>query len=200
MSSRIAHLLIVDDDPDICNFMQTALELSSYHVDTLSDPTKVLDQLRTEEYHLLIIDLMMPQLDGISLIEQIRKQDSDIAIMIFTGYPSVESAVEALKLQVSDYLKKPFDLEELRTKIAEVLRKKGLLRDPEADLHRSIGQAIRQERKAQELTLKQLARRTGLSVSLLSQIERAESSASVGSLYKIASALGISLTQLFSKF
>ena len=77
------------------------------------------------------------------------------------------------------------------------LAKKGLSKDPEADLHREIGKVIREARKTQELTLKQLARRTGLSVSLLSQIERAESSASISSLYKIASALRIKMSDLF---
>ena len=200
MTSRTVRILIIDDDPDICAFMRTALEASGYAVDTLSDPEDALDQLRAQEYHLLVVDLMMPRVDGIALIEKIRRVDTDIAIVVFTGYPSVDTAVEALKLQVSDYIKKPFDLDDFRDKISEILRKKGLLRDPEAELHRAIGQHIRQYRKDQDLTLKQLARRTGLSVSLLSQIERAESSASVGSLYKIATALGTPLTRLFGEF
>lgn len=200
MTSRTVRILIIDDDPDICAFMRTALEASGYVVDTLSDPEGALDQLRAQEYHLLVVDLMMPRVDGIALIEKIRRVDTDIAIVVFTGYPSVDTAVEALKLQVSDYIKKPFDLDDFRDKISEILRKKGLLRDPEAELHRAIGANIRQYRKDHDLTLKQLARRTGLSVSLLSQIERAESSASVGSLYKIATALGTPLTSLFGEF
>lgn len=200
MSARTVRILIIDDDQDICEFMRTALEASGYEVDTLSDPEGAIDRLRSQEYHLLVVDLMMPRLDGIGLIERIRRIDNDIAIVVFTGYPSVDTAVEALKLQVSDYIKKPFELEEFREKIADILRKKGLLRDPEAELHRAIGQNIRVFRKDHDLTLKQLARRTGLSVSLLSQIERAESSASVGSLYKIATALGVPLTRLFGEF
>ena len=101
---------------------------------------------------------------------------------------------------MSDYIRKPFDIEEFREMIADVLRRKGILLNPEEELHRSIGAIVRRIRKEQDLTLKQLARRTGLSVSLLSQIERAESSASVSSLYKIASGLGIKLTVLFGEF
>ena len=81
--------------------------------------------------------------------------------------------------------------------VAAALARKGLSKDPEAELHRAIGRTIRESRKNQDLTLKQLARRTGLSVSLLSQIERAESSASISSLYKIANALGLRMAQLF---
>ncbi|MCB9534934.1 MAG: response regulator [Myxococcales bacterium] len=193
-------ILIVDDDRDICEYMRTMLEATGYEVATLSDPTRAVDRVREEEFHVLIIDLMMPKMDGIELIQRIRKVDSDVAIVVFTGYPSVETAVDALKLNVSDYVKKPFDMDEFRDKIADILRKKGLLRNPEEELHKTIGQNIRRIRKESDLTLKQLARRTGLSVSLLSQIERAESSASVSSLYKIAVALGVRLTVLFGEY
>ena len=199
MALRI-NVLIIDDDQDICEYMKTLLEATGYEVDTLSDPTQAEDAVRNAEYHLLIVDLMMPKLDGIELITRIRKIDSDVAIIVFTGYPSVETAVDALKLNVSDYIKKPFDVDDFRAKVSEVLSKKGLLINPEEELHKAIGQNIRRIRKEQELTLKQLARRTSLSVSLLSQIERAESSASVSSLYKIAVALGVKLTVLFGTY
>ena len=195
-----AKILIVDDDQDICEYMETMLEANGYEVDTISDPTTVVEAIRATEYHVLVIDLMMPELVGIELIQQIRRIDTDVAIVVSTGYPSVDTAVDALKLNVSDYIRKPFDIEEFREMIADVLRRKGILLNPEEELHRSIGAIVRRIRKEQDLTLKQLARRTGLSVSLLSQIERAESSASVSSLYKIASGLGIKLTVLFGEF
>ncbi len=194
------NILVVDDEPDICEYMKTMLEASGYGVTTLTDPTQAIEKIRNEEFHVLIIDLMMPKMDGISLIQNIRKIDSDIAIVVFTGYPSVETAVDALKLSVSDYIKKPFDPDEFRTKISEILKRKGLYLNPEEELHRTIGHNIRRIRKDRDLTLKQLSRRTGLSVSLLSQIERAESSASVSSLYKIAAALGVKLTVLFGEY
>ena len=96
-----------------------------------------------------------------------------------------------------DYLKKPFDPDEFREVVDRVMRKKGLLRSPEENLHRVIGETVRNLRKEANLTLKQMARRTGLSVSLLSQIERAESSASISSLYKIAVALDVKIQDLF---
>lgn len=194
------NILVVDDDRDICEYVKTLLGTSGYSVATLSDPTLAVDLVKRSEFHVLVIDLMMPKLDGISLIQAIRKFDNDVAIVVFTGYPSLDTAVEALKLNVSDYIKKPFEPDELKNKIAEILRRKGVHLNPEEELHKTIGQQIRNYRKERDLTLKQLARRTGLSVSLLSQIERAESSASVSSLYKIAAALGVRLTQLFGEF
>ena len=104
-----------------------------------------------------------------------------------------------MKLDAVDYLKKPFNVDEFREVLDRVMRKKGLARTPEEKLHKVIGDTIRNLRKEKDLTLKQMSRRTNLSVSLLSQIERAESSASVTSLYKIAHALKIRMTELFAR-
>ena len=81
--------------------------------------------------------------------------------------------------------------------IARVMRKKGLSLTPEEELHKVIGDTIRTYRKDMNLTLKQMARRTGLSVSLLSQIERAETSAAISSLCKISFGLGVKIRDLF---
>jgi transcriptional regulator with XRE-family HTH domain len=80
------------------------------------------------------------------------------------------------------------------------MRKKGLSLTPEEELHKVIGETIRNHRKELNLTLKQMARRTGLSVSLLSQIERAETSASISSLYKISAGLGTKIQELFGRY
>ncbi|OIP37724.1 MAG: two-component system response regulator [Deltaproteobacteria bacterium CG2_30_63_29] len=194
-------VLIVDDDQDVCVHMQRLLlENNGINAATLNDPTKTLDKLREGTYHIIILDLVMPGMHGIDLLNQVRRYDDDIAIVVVTGYPTVETAVQSLKHSVSDYIRKPFDAEEFHTTIEAILRKKGLLSNPEEELHATIGKSIRQLRKEHGLTLKQMSRRTGLSVSLLSQIERAESSASVSSLFKIATALDSKLTSLFGSF
>jgi DNA-binding NtrC family response regulator len=193
-------ILIVDDDRAICDYMQTLLERDGYQVKTLADPLAVEEEVRTGGYHLIILDLMMPKLDGIEVLKRIRKVDTDIAVVIFTGFPNLESAVASMKLDAVDYIKKPFNVDEFREVLARVMRKKGLARTPEEQLHRVIGDTIRNLRKDKDLTLKQMARRTGLSVSLLSQIERAESSASISSLYKIAVALESRIQDLFGQY
>ena len=193
-------ILIVDDDKAICDYMQTLLERDGFTVKAISDPTFVEEEVRQGAYHLIILDLMMPKLDGIEVLRRIRKIDSDIAVVIFTGFPNLESAVASMKLDAVDYIKKPFNVDEFREVLARVMRKKGLARTPEEQLHRVIGDTIRNLRKEKDLTLKQMSRRTGLSVSLLSQIERAESSASISSLYKIAIALESRIQDLFGEF
>lgn len=190
-------ILIVDDDRAICDYMQTLLERDGYQVKTLSDPTGVIQELKKNDYHLVILDLMMPKRDGIDVLREIRKQDKDIAVVIFTGYPNLDTAVASMKLDAVDYIKKPFNVDEFRAVIARVMRKKGLSLTPEEELHKVIGETIRTYRKEMSLTLKQMARRTGLSVSLLSQIERAETSASISSLYKISVGLGVKVRDLF---
>jgi DNA-binding NtrC family response regulator len=119
--------------------------------------------------------------------------------VIFTAHPNLDSAIASMKLDAVDYLKKPFNVDEFREVLSRVMRKKGLARTPEEQLHKIIGDTIRGLRKEKELTLKQMSRRTGLSISLLSQIERAESSPSISSLYKIAVALDSRIQDLFGK-
>lgn len=193
-------ILIVDDDRAICDYMQTLLERDGYQVKALNDPLKVEDEVRQGGYHLIILDLMMPGMDGIELLNRIRKIDTDIAVVIFTGYPNLETAVASMKLDAVDYVKKPFNVDEFREVLGRVMRKKGLSRTPEEQLHKVIGENIRNLRRTKDLTLKQMARRTDLSVSLLSQIERAESSASLSSLYKIAAALDVQIKTLFGDY
>jgi DNA-binding response OmpR family regulator len=193
-------ILIVDDDKLICEMVQTLLEGEGYQVKALNDPSQVEDEIRKGGYHLVILDLMMPKVDGIEVLRRIRKLDTDIAVVIFTGFPDLETAVASMKLDAVDYIKKPFNPDEFREVLARVMRKKGLARTPEEQLHRVIGDTIRNLRKEKDLTLKQMSRRTGLSVSLLSQIERAESSASISSLYKIAIALDSRIQDLFGEF
>jgi DNA-binding NtrC family response regulator len=177
--------------------MQILLSQSGYDVRAETDARAALELLKEEEFHVIILDIMMPEISGMELLEQIRDFDSDIAIIIFTGYPSVDTAVTSMKYNVSDYIKKPFDVDEFNQTLEKILREKGLLTDPEEQLLATIGKSLRRMRKERSLTLKQMSRRTGLSVSLLSQIERAESSASVSSLFKLARALDVKLTELF---
>ncbi|MBN1207566.1 MAG: response regulator [Myxococcaceae bacterium] len=190
-------ILVVDDEQDNCDYLKLVLTREGYEVVTTTDPTQTVDILRGSDFHLVILDMMMPQMSGTEVLDQIRKYDTDIAVIVATAYPTVDTAVASLKAQASDYVKKPMEPDQFISAVRNALQKKGLSQDPEADLHRAIGRVIRDARKTQELTLKQLARRTGLSVSLLSQIERAESSASISSLYKIASALQLRMGELF---
>ncbi|HEX9572776.1 MAG TPA: response regulator [Myxococcales bacterium] len=192
-------ILVVDDDQDSVELVEKILKKDGYRVQTLTDGRKVEEEIRKNDIHLAVVDLKMPDISGLDVVEMIRHHDSDCAVILMTGYATLDSAVSALRGGVVDYLRKPVREDELLGAVRRALAAKGLALLPEEELHRNIGSAIRDLRKKRTLTLKQLAKRTGLSVSLLSQIERAESSASVTSLYKIAHALKIRLPELFSR-
>lgn len=193
-------ILVVDDDKDVCEYLEDFLSHDGYRVKTIYDPTLALEELRQEDFHVVILDLMMPKLSGIDLLSRIRKLDDDVAVIILTGYPSLESATASIEHNVSAYIKKPFSIDEFREVLQRIAKKKGLVLRREDELHITIGRNIRELRKNRSLTLKQMSRRTKLSVSLLSQIERAESSASVSSLFKIATALDVRITDLFGDY
>ena len=199
-TSHKISVLVVDDDQDIREYLQDFLSTEGYEVTTLGDPTLAVERIRDEVFHLVVLDLMMPRVSGLDLLAQIRAVDDDIAVIILTGYPSLESASASIQHEVSAYIQKPFTPQEFREIIARIAKKKGLVLRREDELHATIGRQIRDLRKARGLTLKQMARRTNLSVSLLSQIERAESSASVSSLFKVATALDVRLTDLFGGY
>jgi DNA-binding NtrC family response regulator len=193
-------VLVVDDDEEVGECIREFLAADGYSVEVRTDPAKALGDVRTGSFHVAVVDLIMPGMDGLDLIEQIRGIDSDIALVVLTGHPSLESASASIERDVAAYMQKPIAFEDFRATMERIAKKKGLVRKPENELLKSIGQTIRNLRKANNLTLKQLSRRTTLSVSLLSQIERAESSASISSLYKVASALDVPLTELFGEY
>jgi DNA-binding NtrC family response regulator len=193
-------VLVIDDDPDILEYLQDFLSAEGFDVTTLADPSLAVDRIRDEVFHLVVLDLMMPKVSGLDLLAQIRGVDDDIAVIILTGYPTLDTATASMKHEVSAYIHKPFTPQEFREVIARIAKKKGLVLRREDELHAAIGRQIRDLRKGRGLTLRQLSRRTNLSVSLLSQIERAESSASVSSLFKVATALDVPLTDLFAGY
>lgn len=194
------NVLVVDDDLEVCQFVETFLVGEGYLVRTISDPTRAIGALRKAEYHVVILDLVMPKLSGLELLGQIRYMDSDIAVIVLTGEPSVDTATESIALDVSAYIIKPVSTTELRDTMARVIQKKGMVRSREEEMLLDIGRTIRRLRHGKRYTLAQMARRTHLSVSLLSQIERAESSASMATLYKVAGALGAKLSDLFGDY
>jgi two-component system OmpR family response regulator len=196
MASKI-RILVVDDDKEVCEFLRSFLLDEGFRVKALTDSKKVMEELKKDRYHLVILDLKMPKPDGVELMHQIRKHDSDLIVIVLTAFPSVETAVETMKQKAFDYLQKPFNVDELRQVILDAVRAKGLLTDLEDRLNMEIGRRVRDLRQEQKLTLKQLAGRTGLSVSLISQIELAKSAASISTLYKIVTALGVSFSVFF---
>jgi DNA-binding NtrC family response regulator len=162
-------VLVVDDEQDIREYLQDFLVAEGFDVTTLADPTEAIERIRDEVFHIVVLDLMMPKVSGLDLLAQIRAVDDDIAVIILTGYPSLETASASIAHEVSAYIHKPFTPAEFRDVIARIAKKKGLVLRREDELHAAIGRQIRDLRKTRGLTLKQMARRTN---SLLAQVAR----------------------------
>ncbi len=191
------HILVIDDESAICNLIQGALARPNFHIDAVSEVSKVQAQLQERPYHLILLDYVIPGLTPETIFEWIRQDQPDASIIVVTGYPSVDSVLSCLRARTYDYITKPFELTQLERVVRRCLENKGLLRLSEEALRESLGAAIRERRKGLRLTLAQMADRTGISLGYLSQIELGKNSASIETLYRICLALGIKMAELF---
>ena len=115
-------VLVIDDETGSRESMAIAIEKAGLTVRTFDDARNALAFLNaTPEVQLVVCDLRMPEMDGIELIQQARKQELDIAIVLVTGFGSIENAVQAMQVGADDYLTKPVDLYELRKRVMNLL-------------------------------------------------------------------------------
>ena len=194
--SRLNVLVVDRDDANVVE-LKDLLSAQGYQVQVESEPALVLEQLKSGKVQLVMLDVSPPADSGIELLQRIRAVDSDVCVITMTAMPSVDVAVRTLKCQAFDYLQKPLAEEEVCAVIDAAVREKGLLVDIETRLNQVVGTRLRAQRQGAGLTLKQLANRTGLSVSLISQIELGKSAASMSTLHKLATALQIKMTYFF---
>jgi CheY-like chemotaxis protein len=190
-------VLILDDDAAICRLIQAALAHHDFQVDAVSDPTQMEARLRGQTYHVVILDYVLPGLESEQVLNWVRETQPDASIIVVTAYPSMDSALQCLRAHTYDYLTKPFQVEQLQKTVTRCLESRGLLRMSEEALNQALGMAIRERRKALGLTLADMAKRTGVSLGYLSQIELGKNSASIETLYKIALGLRVRIADLF---
>lgn len=198
-SSGDIRILILDDDPATCSVIQAALSNRDFLIDVVSDPQLVESTLAASpnQYHLIVLDYVLPGLEPDQVFSWIRDTQQEANIVVVTGYPSVDSALNCLRARTYDYLTKPFQIEQLREIVFRCLEGKGLLRMTEDALREALGNAIRERRKALGLTLSNMSDRTSVSLGYLSQIELGKNSASIETLYRICLALGMKMSELF---
>ena len=193
---RRLNVLVVDRDEQSQLQLKELLSERGYGVTGLSDPRRAAAEIQHTPFQLVVLDVT-PGSGGGEALAAIRACDRDLCVIATTAVPSVEMAVATMKHQAFHYLQKPLESEEVLAVVAEAIRDRGLLVDLETHLNSEVGRRIRGKRHDSELTLKQLANRTGLSVSLISQIELGKSAASMSTLHKLAAALGVKMTFFF---
>ena len=123
------NILVIEDDKVISSFLQTGLQYEGYSVTTCPEGKAGLDMLKQETFHLLILDVMLPGLDGFEICRRLRQQGSAIPILMLTVKNEISDRVKGLDSGADDYLTKPFDFSELLARIRALLRRTGKITD-----------------------------------------------------------------------
>ena len=118
-----ARVLVVDDEPKICELLETLLAADGYNVETAGDGCEALAKLAGSQFGLVLSDIKMPGMDGFELARRVKDVDESLPLVIVTGYATLDTAVQALRQGVDDYVTKPFKLEEIRRVISRVLER-----------------------------------------------------------------------------
>ncbi|HHC72827.1 MAG TPA: sigma-54-dependent Fis family transcriptional regulator [Thiotrichales bacterium] len=126
---RPVELLFVDDDPVTCSVMQRNCDRAGYRCRVFDDAQACLNYFEQEGASIIVTDLRMPGMSGFDLLRRVRDLDPDVPVLVMTGYSTVENAVEAMKLGANDFLKKPFDFQELRLTIERNIEAQRLKRE-----------------------------------------------------------------------
>lgn len=120
-SSRV---FIVDDESKMCESLKFLLEREGLNVETSTNGTEALEVLSRKNFDLCLLDICLPEMNGFYLLEQILQKDPDTPVIMMTGKVSIESAVKAIKKGAYDYLRKPFEYEDLMKTVKNGLEQK----------------------------------------------------------------------------
>ena len=118
-------ILLVDDEANLRTVFSDVLKRAGYRVKAVEDGHEAIKEVEQNTYNLALVDLRMPKMDGIEVLENIKKRKPEIPVIIYTGYGSVTTAVEAMRKGAVDYLNKPFSAEELKLSIRKALEGAG---------------------------------------------------------------------------
>jgi DNA-binding NtrC family response regulator len=135
-------LLFVDDDPKAGDLLGRFCDGTRYHCQTFRQPEKALGHFREQGADILITDLRMPGMSGLELLAQIREIDPEVPVIIITAFSTLDNAIEALRQGASDFVKKPFDMEELLLMVDKALERAELKRE-----NKALRRQLRSERQ-----------------------------------------------------
>jgi DNA-binding NtrC family response regulator len=118
-----ARILIVDDDENIRKVIATILEDDGYNVESVDTAKKAIERTKRKFYNLALIDIRLPDMEGIELLAKMRNTTPKMRKIIITGYPTLQNAIEAVNRGADAYIMKPFDMEKVLQTIKDQLRK-----------------------------------------------------------------------------
>lgn len=151
MSRRV---LVVDDEPEIAELVAVRLTSQGYEVETANSGTDALTRLAVSPIDLVFLDVSMPGLTGLQVLDRLRARDSDVAVVLMTGHGSEDLVVDALRRGADDYLRKPFSVGEFNAVLERTLARLDMRRQ-NADLRRQLEQRaayMEQQALTDELT------------------------------------------------
>ncbi len=128
------NILLVEDEENLLKTIRLNLELEGYNVATATNGIEALKEFRKASFNLIILDVMLPEMNGYDVCEQIRKENATIPVLFLTAKGSSSDKIQGLKLGADDYLTKPFNLEELLLRV-QILVKRG---SPQKEADRSM--------------------------------------------------------------
>jgi len=129
MTQQLAYILLVEDEECLRCALKEALEAKHYHVTAVSRTVQAHDAMKKAKFDVAILDIRLPDGNGMDLLNEFKKNDTNIGVIMMTAYVDVDIAVDALRIGADDFIKKPFDFDELLVRVGEVLKKRTLLRD-----------------------------------------------------------------------
>ncbi len=116
-------IIVVEDNKDIASFIEIGLKESGYQVDSIDRGDYALSLLQTRDYDLAIIDIMLPELDGLSLVKKIREENKALPILFLSAKGSLEDKIKGLETGGDDYMVKPFSFAELKVRVDALIRR-----------------------------------------------------------------------------
>ena len=146
-ASSAAKILVIDDEPGIRELLSQELVAQGHFVETAADGLLALEKIKKDKYQVALCDINMPKLGGLETLDEIRKLDSEVEVIMMTGYATIESAVEAMKKGAYDFVQKPFNLSEVLLLVEKSIEKSDL---------RSVVEQLRQSNKKLKETQMQL--------------------------------------------
>ena len=121
--TKVYRILLVEDEVDLAELIKINLELDGYKVSVAVHGAVAIQRLKSESFDLVIMDIMMPSMDGITATQHIRLTNNDIPIMILSASNSSKDRIAGLKAGADDYMSKPFELEEMMLRVQKLIRR-----------------------------------------------------------------------------